>query len=67
MMQNYFFGREDNSINRSFLFLESSFGVTPDIFFTSFMKWVWSVKFSVGNNSPFLMSYKKDLNRKILL
>lgn len=47
-MQNYFFGSVDNSINRSFWFLDNSFGVTPDILFTSLIKCAWSVKFRSG-------------------
>ena len=65
-MQNYFFGIADNSKNRSFLFLDNFFGVTPDNFLISFIKCVWSVKLKSGNNLPFLISCREDLNLKIL-
>ena len=65
-MQNYFFGNADNSINRPFWFLDSSLGTTPENFFISLIKCVWSAKFSSGKSFPSLICCNAVLNRKML-
>src|SRR5215831_15511402 len=65
-MQNYFRLMADNSINRSFLFFDNSFGTTPENFFISLIKCVWSEKFSSGKSFPLAMCSSEARKRRIL-